>query len=84
LQVLQGLDDLLQRQKLQLQAEEAQQLRHFRSKLSEIEGQMQADKQVAAAHQDSWMAKTVCAASYKQHCHPWQCPALSTPQFLLP
>eukprot|EP00775_Hariotina_reticulata_P009232 gene9232-9397_t len=58
-QVLQGLDDLLEGQKLQMQAEEAQQLRHFRSKLSEIEGQLQADKQVAAAHQDGWMAKTV-------------------------
>ncbi|WIA08826.1 hypothetical protein OEZ85_008248 [Tetradesmus obliquus] len=58
-QVLNGLDDLLQRQKLQMRTEEAQQLRQFRSRLAEIEGQLQACKQAAAAHQGDWMDKTV-------------------------
>ncbi|KAF6259269.1 hypothetical protein COO60DRAFT_1022916 [Scenedesmus sp. NREL 46B-D3] len=59
LQVLAGLDDLLQRQKLQMRTEEAQQLRQFRSLLADIEGQLQASKQAAAAHQGDWMGKTV-------------------------
>eukprot|EP00879_Flechtneria_rotunda_P019947 GHRR01020966.1.p1 GENE.GHRR01020966.1~~GHRR01020966.1.p1 ORF type:complete len:404 (+),score=209.72 GHRR01020966.1:123-1334(+) len=58
-QALHGLNELLQRQRLHMHAEEAQQLRQFRSKLAEIEAQMQADKQAAAAHQGNWMDKTV-------------------------
>jgi DNA-binding transcriptional regulator YbjK len=68
LQVLSGLDDLLQRQKLQMRTEEAQQLRQFRSRLAEIEGQLQACKQAAAAHQGDWMDKTVCHSSC---CRAW-------------
>lgn len=59
MQVLQGLDDLLQRQRLQMRTEEAQQLRQFRSRLAEIDAQLQACKQAAADHQGDWMEKTV-------------------------
>lgn len=59
MQMVHGVDELLQLQRLQMRAEEAEQLRQFRSRLSEIESQMLADKQAAAAHQDNWAGKTV-------------------------
>jgi hypothetical protein len=43
-----------------MRAEEAQQLRQFRSRLVEVEAQLRADREAAAAHQDNWMGKTVC------------------------
>jgi len=58
-QMQHGVEELLQHQRLQLRADEAQQLRHFRSRLAEVEAQLQADKHAAAADQDSWMSKTV-------------------------
>lgn len=60
LQVLQGLDDLLQRQRLQMRTEESQQLHQFRGRLVEIEAQLASYRQAAAAHQDDWLGKTVC------------------------
>lgn len=56
--------DLLQHQRLQLRAEEAAQLRQFRSRLGEVEAQLAADKQAAAADQDSWASKTVRAGGW--------------------
>lgn len=58
-QVLEGLDELLQRQRLQMRTEESQQLRQFRGRLAEIEAQLAAYRQAAATHQDDWMGKTV-------------------------
>lgn len=62
LQMQRGVEDLLQHQRLQLRAEEAAQLRQFRSRLAEVEAQLAADKRAAAADQDSWMSKTVSFA----------------------
>lgn len=57
--MLEGLDELLQRQHLQMRTEESQQLRQFRGRLAEIEAQLAAYRQAAAASQDDWMGKTV-------------------------
>lgn len=68
-QVQHGLQDLLQQQRLQLRAEEAAQLRQFRSRLAEVEEQLAANKRAAAAaDQDSWMSKTVSRLCRRQSC----------------
>lgn len=65
-----GVEELLQHQRLQLRADEAQQLRQFRGRLAEIEAQLQADKRAAAADQDSWMSKTVSPSVYAYTVQP--------------
>jgi hypothetical protein len=65
-----GVEELLQRQRLQLRTEEASQLRLFRQQLTELDAQLSAGEKREAVQQGTTASELVSCGNGSKHTYP--------------